>query len=416
MRVLLISHTCQSKTEGQPKAALLGRFRGVELRVLVPDRWYHYGNWRAAQPLDASRVPWPFEMEVARVRWPWFKPTGWYLHYYPTLRKTLEEFRPDVIDLWEEPWALVSAHTCWLRNRILPEARIISETEQTLDKPLPFPFERWRKYVLRNASFAVGRSGEAVSVLRNKGYDGPAEAVPNAVDTQIFRPLDRAKCREELGLSGFVAGYVGRLVEEKGLIDMVDALPECNPEVNLLFVGSGPLESTLRERVRELRLESRVRFQTEQPAAELPRMMNAMDVLVLPSRTTPRWKEQFGRVIIEAHACETPVIGSDSGAIAQVVGGGGLIFRERDPASLAASINGLQASPDRCRRFGEVGRVQVERQYTWKSVAEQMFRIYERVLAGPPSPALNTLRPAPAGVVVHQGLKGNALHLDRTEP
>jgi glycosyltransferase involved in cell wall biosynthesis len=413
MRVLLISHTCQSKTEGQPKAELVGRIRGVELRVLVPDRWYHYGNWRAAQLPSAGAMPASFDMEVARVRWPWVKPAGWYLHYYPTLRKTLEEFRPDIIDLWEEPWALVSAQACWLRNRVLPKARIISETEQNLDKRLPFPFERWRKYVLRNASFAVGRSSEAVAVLRDKGYEGPAEVVANAVDSQVFRRLDREACRQELGLRGFVAGYVGRLVEEKGLIDMVDALPDCHPAVNLLFVGSGPLEAELRQRALEMGLESRVRFLAQQPGDALPRVMNAMDVLILPSRTTSRWKEQFGRVIIEAHACETPVIGSDSGAIPQVVGSGGLIFRERNPAVLAVSINELQASPDRCRRFGEIGRSQVERHYTWKCVAEQMVRIYERVLDGSPNRAPNSPQTAPAGVAAHDGLDEHALDSDR---
>lgn len=415
MRVLLISHTCQSKTEGQPKAELLGRIRGVELRVLVPDRWNHYGNWRGAQLLDASGPSPSYEMEVGRVRWPWVKGIGWYLHHYPNLRQTLEEFRPDVIDLWEEPWALVSAQTCWLRNRILPHARIISETEQNLNKKLPFPFERWRKYVLRNASFAIGRSSEAVEVLRDKGYRGPAEVVANAVDCQVFRRLDRDACRQELGLRGFVAGYVGRLVEEKGLLDMVDALLDCHPSVNLLFVGSGPLEAELRQRAGELRLESRVRFLAEQPGDALPRVMNAMDALVLPSRTTARWKEQFGRVIIEAHACETPVIGSDSGAIPQVVGSGGLIFRERNPASLAASINELQASPDRCRRFGEIGRAQVERQYTWKCVAEQMVRIYERVLDESPTRVPESPKLAPAAGVLHDGLDEDALDIDQPQ-
>jgi glycosyltransferase involved in cell wall biosynthesis len=392
MRVLLISHTCQSKTEGQPKAELLGRIPGVDLKVLSPDRWRHYGTWRKAQPPESAS----FQFEAGRVRFPWVKGAGWYLHYYPNLRRTLEEFKPDIIDVWEEPWGLTSAHTCWMRNRVCPNARIITETEQNLDKKLPFPFENWRRYTLKNASFAVGRSAEAVAVLRNKGYTGPAEVVANAVDSEVFRKLDREVCRQELGLDGFVAGYVGRLVEEKGLGDMVDALPSCDPRVNLLFTGSGPYEAELRKRIRAHGVESRVRFIAEMPAHSLPQVMNAMDVLVLPSRTTPSWKEQFGRVIIEAHACETPVIGSDSGAIPQVVGGGGLIHRERDPSDLAASINKLQASPDRCRQMGRIGRSQVEDQYTWQCVAKRMFRIYENVLAGPPVGAPNRAAPMPA--------------------
>src|SRR5665213_3416194 len=112
MRVLLISHTCQSRTEGQPKASALAAIPGVQLRVIVPERRKHYGKWRNAEsPRDGS-----FEFRAERVRWPWLGPARDYLHWYPGLRKILRAFRPDVIDLWEEPWSAVSAHTCWLRD------------------------------------------------------------------------------------------------------------------------------------------------------------------------------------------------------------------------------------------------------------------------------------------------------------
>jgi glycosyltransferase involved in cell wall biosynthesis len=101
----------------------------------------------------------------------------------------------------------------------------------------------------------------------------------------------------------------------------------------------------------------------------------------------PTWKEQFGRVIIEAHACETPVIGSDSGAIPDVVGEGGLIFPERNPEKLAAAIMELRANPSRRREMGIAGRAQVEANYTWRQVAERMRDIYLGCLEGPSEPA-----------------------------
>ena len=104
-----------------------------------------------------------------------------------------------------------------------------------------------------------------------------------------------------------------------------------------------------------------------------------MDVLALPSRTVPKWKEQFGRVIIEAHACAIPVIGSLSGAIPEVIGGGGLTFAERNPKALAATILRLAADPALGIRMGAVGRQQVEEHYTWQRVAEQMYNIYNRL-------------------------------------
>jgi glycosyltransferase involved in cell wall biosynthesis len=274
--------------------------------------------------------------------------------------------------LWEEPWSRVSVQACKLRDQLLPQAKIVSETEQNIDKNLPFPFEGYRKYTLARTDFAVGRSNQAVAVLRNKGYSGPAQTIPNAVDAQLFRPMDREKCRRELGFSGFVVGYVGRLVEEKGLLDLAKAVCLCPPDVRLVLVGDGPLRKRLPDRAQVL---------SGRPLAELPPLMNAVDVLVLPSRTTRRWKEQFGRVLIEANACGTPVIGSDSGAIPDVVGGGGLIAPERNPAALAAVIMQLRDDSARCRQLGETGRRQVIEHYTWQRVAEQMRDIYAQVVS-----------------------------------
>ena len=196
MKVLLISHTCQSISEGQQKAVQLANYKDIELRVLTPDRWLHYGKWRTPELLDDAA----FELQVGIVTLPAFGPAQSYLHYYPQLSKILQEFKPDIIDIWEEPWALVSAQVCRLRDRLLPASKIITETEQNIDKTLPFPFERIRSYTLKHADYGVGRSSEAVEMLRVKGFRGPTRRIPNAVDTEIFKPLSREDCRAALGL------------------------------------------------------------------------------------------------------------------------------------------------------------------------------------------------------------------------
>jgi glycosyltransferase involved in cell wall biosynthesis len=385
MRVLLISHSCATRTEGQPKAELLGRMSGVDLRVVIPHRWNHYG--RDDRPGELPPDGASFECDMKKVWFRWFKPVGWHLHWYPDLGTTIREFRPDVIDLWEEPWGVVSAHTVWLRNRHCPHARIVTETEQNIYKDLPFPFERFRSYTLRNADYAVARNEEAASVLRRKGFTRPVEVVPNAVDADLFHPLaddQRELARRELGFEGFVAGYIGRLVPEKGLTDMIDALSHCPPSVKVMFLGSGPMREELERRAEEAGVSKRVMFLAARPLQELPKVMSAMDALVLPSRTTPQWKEQFGRVIIEAHACRTPVVGSDSGAIPSVVGQGGAIFPEASFRELAATLTRLNADPAEARRLGAVGREQVERLYTWGRVAERMASIYSKVAGNGP--------------------------------
>lgn len=381
VRVLLISHTCQSRTEGQPKAQCLARMPEIDLQVMVPDRWKQDGRWLSAQPPEGDRL----SLEIAKVTWPWAGPAQNYLHWYPGLRKKLAQFRPDIIDIWEEPWGLVSAQVCRLRNRFHPTTKVLSETEQNINRRLPPPFERMRAYTLRHADFAVGRSQGAVEVLRAKGYTGPAEVVPNAVDAERFRPMDRELCRQKLGLRGFVAGYVGRLVPRKGLLDLLNALPLCSAEVNLLFVGSGEQQAALEARVQELGLQERVRFLANQPSTALPEIMNALNALVLPSRTVPSWREQFGRVIIEAHACATPVIGSDSGAIPEVIGAAGHVFPEGEAAPLAGAIERLHAAPEEGRRLGQLGRQRVEERFTWQRVAERMRDIYLTMCPHPSS-------------------------------
>jgi glycosyltransferase involved in cell wall biosynthesis len=398
LRVLLVSHTCQSRTEGQPKAHALAALPDIELHLLTPTRWKHYGRWRSAQvPVDPR-----FSFTQTNVRLAWAGPAQYFLHYYPGLPGLLRSFKPDVIDLWEEPWGLVSAQACRLRNRLLPSAKIVSETEQNIFKSLPFPFEQFRKFTLKNADYAVGRNSESIVHLRAKGYRGPAEVVPNAVDTELFRPLERLACRKKLlaalGISArdpgaegsqdiVLAGYIGRLVEEKGLADMLDALPRCGPRTHLLFLGAGPLESELRRRAGELpgggggaeKGGARVHFLPARPLEELPEVMNALDVFILPSRTTARWKEQFGRVIIEAHACGTPVIGSDSGAIPDVVADAGIVVPEQNPSALAEAMLSLERSPDQARALGLRGLENVRDYFTWQRVAERMASIYQQM-------------------------------------
>ncbi len=376
MRVLLISHTCQSRTEGQPRVKWLVREPGVEIQVLVPDRWKHYGNWRGAFVPGEER----YRVRVGRVAWPWAGPAQFYLHWYPGLARIIREYRPDIIDLWEEPWSLVSAQACKMRRMLMPNCRIISETEQNVNKVLPPPFEQFRRYTLANSDFTIGRSEEAIRVLRAKGYSGPAEVVPNGVDSGLFRPMNRDRCRRELCLNQYTIGYIGRLVEEKGTEDIIEALVHCRANIQVLFVGSGPMKETLEKRAAELGKSDSVRFLPEQPLEMLPAIMNAIDVLVLPSRTTPRWKEQFGRVIIEAHACGTPVIGSDSGAIPDVIGQGGIVVPEQDAKALARAIESLWQMPDRGVAMGCLGLKRVLSEATWERIAKRMVSIYRRVL------------------------------------
>jgi glycosyltransferase involved in cell wall biosynthesis len=389
LRVLVISHTAISRAAGQARFVPLLRHEDVTCRIVVPHRWKSYGRWEPVEkPLDPR-----LDVRVGRVMAPWSGPCQWYLHWYRDLARVLREFRPDVIDLWEEPWGLVSVQAAWLRNRHLPATRLIIETEQNIDKHLPFPFERFRTFVLNNADLVIGRSNEATAVIRGKGYRGPTIVIPNGVDTAVFKQIDRMKVRQSLGVSGFIVGYVGRLVEEKGTEDLVDALGFLPDHINVAFVGAGPLRVALEKRAMARNVGHRIHFFSSQPPGALAEMMNAFDILALPSRTTRRWKEQFGRVIIEAHACGLPVVGTRSGAIPDVVGSGGIVVAERDPRALSAAISRLEQEPTLRADMGRQGQAQVESKYTWERVAESLLSQYRAVRRRPDASLERVARP-----------------------
>jgi glycosyltransferase involved in cell wall biosynthesis len=115
--------------------------------------------------------------------------------------------------------------------------------------------------------------------------------------------------------------------------------------------------------------------------ARVPDYIACMDALVLPSRTTTSWAEQFGHVLIEAMAAGVPVIGSSSGAIPEVIGEAGLVFPEDDAAGLRTQIAALLEDAALRKRLVELGRARVARLYTNERVARAQQAIYRDVLA-----------------------------------
>jgi glycosyltransferase involved in cell wall biosynthesis len=168
----------------------------------------------------------------------------------------------------------------------------------------------------------------------------------------------------------FTIGFAGRLVKEKGLDTLVRAVRRLGPEVELIIAGDGPLRSWLEE----IDLGgARLRVIRGTEHTEMADVYAQMDVLVLPSRTTSTWAEQFGRVLVEAMWCGTPVIGSDSGEIPHVIHatGGGEVFPEGDAAALAALVARLIADRPLRETLAQRGRDRVEALFSVTTVADQ---------------------------------------------
>jgi len=190
--------------------------------------------------------------------------------------------------------------------------------------------------------------------------------------------------------SQFTIGYVGRLVEEKGvhvLLRAVAGLSGACAELSrsawrLRILGSGPQRSHLEGLAAELGIAERVRFEGPIPSTQMPGYYNQLNALVLPSLSRPNWKEQFGRVLIEAMACGVPVVGSDSGEIPNVIGEAGLVFAEGDVQALRARLSQLMADPALREQLAQRGRDRVLAHYTQAQVAAKTYQVYHELLGG----------------------------------
>jgi len=108
--------------------------------------------------------------------------------------------------------------------------------------------------------------------------------------------------------------------------------------------------------------------------------MKEFDALVVPSETTPTWKEQFGRVIAEAFSMGLPVVGSDSGAVPEVIGDAGLVFPERNHKALAACLQSLIDNPELLRDLSAKGRARAMELFTWRKLAQQTRDLFLKIM------------------------------------
>ena len=208
---------------------------------------------------------------------------------------------------------------------------------------------------------------------------------PNGVDTRIFRKMDMSHLKQKLGINkgDFVIGYTGRLMKMKGLATLLQAFSRLaqHPVLRLLIVGSGNYRDEMLSLASQLGIREKMTLVDAVPAEDVPGYINCMDVLVLPSITTPGWVEFFGRVLVEAMVCQVPVIGSSSGEIPNVICDAGLIFQEGNEEDLKDKISTLIENSDLRRALALKGFERANSLFTWESIASDTYKTY-RSLAG----------------------------------
>jgi glycosyltransferase involved in cell wall biosynthesis len=297
------------------------------------------------------------------------------------LRALLRE-RWDFVHCWEEPFAIGGGQVAW---SCTPATPLVFYTFQNIAKRYPFPFSAIERMCIERCIGWIA-SGEAVAQAQSgRGWNRkPYRVMPLGVDVELFRPDPAAgrATRERLGWGGEgppVVGFLGRFVEAKGVDLLMRTLEDLGMPWRALFVGGGPMEPALRAWAQ--RHGDRVRVVGGVAHDAVPAYLNAMELLCAPSRTTPTWREQFGRMLIEAFACGVPVIGSDSGEIPYVVADAGLVVGERDEAGWRRALEELLQSPARRAELGARGRERAHAVYAWPIIASRHLEFFAELLA-----------------------------------
>jgi glycosyltransferase involved in cell wall biosynthesis len=376
MHLLVVSHPCTTPINQQIYAELEQQ-TGWKISLIIPDRWKdEFGN-----TLEGGT--WPgLRAKIDRV--PVWKNGHIVLHVYKrNWSSFLRKNRFDAIYVHNEAYALAAAQICLANARTI-KAPFGFYSAQNILKQYPPPF-RWLERMVYNKSAYAFPITEAVEeVLFAKRFRGSSTVCALPLDPAIYRPRGADEDRRLIPRAEdeVVIGYVGRIVEPKGLRTLAAALPSLRDlRWKLVVIGKGDFEDFFQQLLADGGVADRATFLGFVPHEETPRYLSAFDTLVVPSETQPNWKEQFGRVITEAIACETPVVGSSSGEIPNLIrkSGGGLIFPERDPVEFAKTLRQILTQNDLREKLGETGRKWVEKEVSLSAVANKMAETFEKV-------------------------------------
>jgi glycosyltransferase involved in cell wall biosynthesis len=367
LRVLRVSYIARAAQNRGRERALTAA--GADVTLVVPNAW-------PDPEAETTLSPEPFSIIELPVRRPGDENRHRQLDASDPYR-LIAELKPDLLDIHSEPYSLTARE--WLRatDRELP---VVMYSAQNIDKRYPPPFYRYEQAALRRVGAFYPCARQVATVLRGKGFAGRIEVLALGYDAGVFSPGSQSLDADEIVLM-----LVGRLVPEKGGLDAVRTLARINTlrPARLVFSGQGPDAARAKALAKSLGLESRVEFRPWQSQPELGGDYRRAHVVLVPSRPTLRWVEQFGRVIVEAQASGAVVAGYANGAIPDVAGEAGVLVATGDVDGLAAGVERVIGDPQEFARRREAGFA-LSATRTWGAVAASQLALYQEVLAGAP--------------------------------
>jgi glycosyltransferase involved in cell wall biosynthesis len=368
VKIVIVSKILVVAAYRQKLAAIAAHPEVEQLVAVTGPEWREPGGRRVQfEPTDGERA---YDLRVE----PMWLNGSYHLFIWPQLGRVLHGVKPDLVHVDEEPYNLATAHATWMARQT--GAKSLFFTWQNLLRRYPPPFRWFEKSVFTNSAYAIAGNSEALAVLHAKGYCGPGAVIPQfGVDPELFSPAPSAPDGPP------VIGFISRLVEEKGILVLLDALKDLKGEWRLHVIGSGPLESHARHMAERVGIAGRITWERGIASTLVPQRLRAFTVLVQPSLTRKHWKEQFGRAVMEAMACGVPIIGSNSAEIPNVVGDAGLIVPEGDARALREALSYVLADGALRCQLAQRGRARVLERFTHARIAEQTVAVYRAAVS-----------------------------------
>ncbi len=346
-----------------------------EITAVAPE--FFFGDLR---PVTLERYPGELcELEPVPVR---FSNRIHVMLYGRRLRDLLCDGDWDVVHCWEEPYIFAGGQVArWTPDR----AALVYATFQNIQKSYPWPFSSIERFAMKRAAgwIAFGHTVEQALSSRGGYADKPHRMIPPGVDIEAFKPdqNERERVRRELSWHEAgppVIGFLGRFVSDKGLNLLMRVMDRLTNPWRALFIGSGPMEKELKQWAAGH--GDKVRILTGIKHDDVPSYLNAMDVLCAPSQTMPNWREQLGRMLLEAFACGVPVIASDSGEIPFVVHDAGMIVGEKDEAGWVRALDELLGNPQHRAELATRGLQRAREIYAWPVVAREHLEFFDELV------------------------------------
>lgn len=368
MRAVVISRVyADPATRGKLKA-LAGL--GVSVAAAVPDRWSPLGLGAEQQTVwgedgGVRTVP----ISVRGTTSPGADPS-WSRR---ALRHLLTEFRPELIQIEEEPWTRAASTAAGLARRLRVPYVVVTRESLSTNHGLLGRFRRSR--VLGHAKGLLAVNERAAQLATKQHPSLARQVIPQL---GVALPLQGARPEHP----GLTIGFFGRLIPEKGLDLLFRAGVKLVGRWSITVVGTGPAQEELEGLAERLGIAGRVTWFGALPRQRVDEIWPRLDCVVLPSRTAPRWVERVPRAAMEAMAHGVVVVASAAGALPEVVGPAGVVVPEEDVTAIAEALQRLHDEPAERERLAAAGRQRVMSEFTDAAIAGKTLRFWrESVVA-----------------------------------